>query len=201
MKAFLEKKSKIRSGEIRMCTRCIYDETVPNIIFDEKGVCNYCYQIDDMEKMYQTGTPQAEQNLQKMIEQVKKDGKGKKYDCVIGVSGGTDSSYLVHKMVKEWGLRPLAVHYDSTWNTGISTENIRKMLSKLNVDFSTEKSEMKFNLKHYVYFSYSIFNAFRHHSFFSVRKNFLHFQLSILNSQLKKLSAQFSPIVNLKIIF
>jgi N-acetyl sugar amidotransferase len=137
MKAFLEKKSKLKSGEIQICTRCIYDATVPNITFDNEGVCNYCHQIDDMEHMYQTGTSQAEKNLYKMIEQVKIDGKGKKYDCVIGVSGGTDSSYLVHKMVKEWGLRPLAVHYDSTWNTGISTENIRKMLAKLNVDLFT----------------------------------------------------------------
>jgi N-acetyl sugar amidotransferase len=143
MKAFLEKKNRIMSGEIRICTRCIYDETVPNITFDEKGICNYCYQIDDMERIYHTGTTQAKQNLQKMIEQVKKDGKGKKYDCVIGVSGGTDSSYLVHKMVKEWGLRPLAVHYDSTWNTGISTENIRKMLSKLNVDLYTHVVDNK----------------------------------------------------------
>ncbi len=143
MKAFLEKKSKIRSGEIKICSRCIYDETVPNITFDELGVCNYCHQIDDMEKMYETGTPNAEKNLLNMIEQVKKDGKGKKYDCVIGVSGGTDSSYLVHKMVKEWGLRPLAVHYDSTWNTGISTENIRKMLGKLNVDLFTHVVDNK----------------------------------------------------------
>jgi N-acetyl sugar amidotransferase len=120
----------------KICTRCIYDERVPAITFDDKGVCNYCKQIDDMKAMYKTGTPEGEKVMMEIIETIKKEGKGKKYDCAIGVSGGTDSSYLLAKAV-EWGLRPLAVHYDNTWNTAIATENIRKVTQKLKVDLYT----------------------------------------------------------------
>ena len=73
---------------------------------------------------------------------IKADGKGKKYDCVIGVSGGTDSSFMVWWAVQN-GLRPLAVHYDNTWNTSIATENIRKVLGKLNVDLFTHVCDNK----------------------------------------------------------
>lgn len=121
---------------MKICTRCIYDERTPDISFDEKGVCNYCRQVDDLAKMYKTATPEGEQDLMNIIEQIKKEGTGKQYDCAVGVSGGTDSSYLLAKAV-EWGLRPLAVHYDNTWNTAIATENIRKVTQKLNVDLFT----------------------------------------------------------------
>lgn len=129
--------SIIVNGEKKqICTRCIYDEDVPGISFDENGVCNYCHTMEALKEQYHTGTPEGEKNLQDIIEQVKKEGKGKQYDCVVGVSGGTDSSFLVAKMV-EWGLRPLAVHYDNTWNTSIATENIKKVLDKLHVDLYT----------------------------------------------------------------
>src|ERR1700740_1329789 len=101
----------------QICSRCIYDEHVPNIIFDEAGICNYCKMMDQLQDEYKTGTPEGEQTFLQIVEQIKKDGAGKQYDCVIGVSGGTDSSYMLHMAVKEWGLRPLAVHYDNTWNT------------------------------------------------------------------------------------
>lgn len=121
---------------LKICTRCIYDETVPKINFDDEGVCNYCKMIDEFTAEYKPGTVEGEQKLIKLIEEIKRDGQGKKYDVIIGVSGGTDSSYMVHKAI-EWGLRPLAVHYDNTWNTAIATENIRKVLGKLKVDLYT----------------------------------------------------------------
>jgi N-acetyl sugar amidotransferase len=120
----------------QICTRCIYDVTVPGISFDENGVCNYCHMVDSLKAEYKTGTPEGEATIQKILEQIKKDGKGKKYDCVIGLSGGTDSSYMVWWALQN-GLRPLAVHYDNTWNTAIATENIRKVLGKLKVDLFT----------------------------------------------------------------
>lgn len=120
----------------KFCSRCVYDEFVPKITFDEKGVCNYCKMIDDVDAMYKAGTDEAEKNFLQIIEQIKKHGRGKKYDVVIGVSGGTDSSFMVHKAI-ELGLRPLAVHYDNTWNSTIATENIRKVLQGLNVDLYT----------------------------------------------------------------
>ena len=118
------------------CSRCIYDERTPAIKFDESGVCNYCKMVDDLKLQFQTGTPEGEAVLSSIIETIKKAGAKKKYDCVVGVSGGVDSSYMLHKAI-EWGLRPLAVHYDNTWNGGIATENIKKMLNKLNVDLFT----------------------------------------------------------------
>lgn len=124
-------------AEMKICSRCIYDERVPNIVFDEQGVCNYCKTMDQLQEEYKTGTEEGINAFLQIVEQIKKDGKGKPYDCVIGVSGGTDSSYMVHMAVKEWGLRPLAVHYDNTWNTAIATQNIFKVLGKLNVDLDT----------------------------------------------------------------
>lgn len=121
---------------VQICSRCIYDENTPQIEFDEKGVCNYCKMFDQLIKQYGTGSEKGEKEIQRIIEQIKLDGRGKPYDCVIGVSGGTDSSFLLYWAVHN-GLRPLAVHYDNTWNTSIATENIRKILSKLKVDLFT----------------------------------------------------------------
>ncbi len=123
-------------SKLKTCSICIYDETVANIYFDQYGVCNYCNMIEQLKKDYKTGTPEGEKVFLKIIEQIKIDGSGKPYDCVVGVSGGTDSSYMLIKAI-EWGLRPLAVHYDNTWNTAIATENIRKILQKLNIDLYT----------------------------------------------------------------
>jgi len=121
---------------MRICTNCIYDDKVPGISFDEQGVCNYCKQVDQLIEVYQTGLPEGDKKLKAIIDEVKTAGKGKKYDCIIGVSGGTDSSFLLLKAL-EWGLRPLAVHYDNTWNSAIATENIRKVTTKLNIDLVT----------------------------------------------------------------
>jgi hypothetical protein len=121
---------------LRVCSRCIYDERVSAITFDKDGVCNYCKQLDGLVKEYGTGNQKGEESFKKIVEDIKKDGKNKKYDCIIGVSGGTDSSYMLY-LTKKWGLRPLAVHYDNTWNTAIATENIRKVLTVLDIDLYT----------------------------------------------------------------
>ena len=118
---------------LKICKRCIYDETIPGITFNADGICNYCEMIDSLKNEYKTGTKEGEEMFLKFVEEIKKKGRGKKYDCVVGVSGGTDSSYMIYKAVKEYGLRVLAVHYDNTYNSSIATENIRKVLGKLNV--------------------------------------------------------------------
>src|SRR5437762_2974417 len=123
-------------SELKICSRCIYDERVPKIVFDANGVCNYCHMVDKLIVEYGTGKLKGEEAWKKIVSEIKSKGKRKKYDCVIGVSGGTDSSFMVYKALG-WGLRPLAVHYDNTWNTSIATENIRKVLSKLKVDLHT----------------------------------------------------------------
>ena len=121
---------------MKICSKCIYDNNTPAITFDKEGVCNYCHMLEDIKKEYGTGSSRGEARIDEVIEDIKKAGKDKKYDCVIGVSGGTDSSYMVWWAIQK-GLRPLAVHYDNTWNTSIASENIRKVLGKLNVDLYT----------------------------------------------------------------
>jgi N-acetyl sugar amidotransferase len=124
-------------SNLKICKRCIYDELVPGISFNEEGICNYCEMIDRLQEEYQTGLPEGKRKYESIVEEIRKAGKGKKYDCIVGVSGGTDSSYMIYQAVKEYGLRVLAVHYDNTWNSAIATENIRKVLGKLNVDLYT----------------------------------------------------------------
>ena len=126
----------LSKSDIRVCSRCIYDERVNAIQFDKDGVCNYCHQIDSLKEEYGTGEERGEREMERIVEEIKKAGIGKKYDCVIGVSGGTDSSYMVY-LAKKWGLRPLAVHYDNTWNTAIATLNIGKVLKAMDVDLYT----------------------------------------------------------------
>lgn len=127
----------IRQVNLKICSRCIYDERVLGISFDPKGVCNYCRQLESLQRQYDTGTEAGEKRLAKIIDEIKVAGRHKPYDCVIGVSGGTDSSYLIYLAKKRWGLRPLAVHYDNTWNSAIATQNIRKVLSALDIDLYT----------------------------------------------------------------
>lgn len=119
-----------------ICTRCIYDSNITGIEFDDFGVCNYCKQVEDLIEEYGTGMQKGMDKWLAIISEIKSKGKGKKYDCVIGVSGGTDSSFMVY-LAKQYGLRPLAVHYDDTWNSAIASENIRKVLSDTEVDLYT----------------------------------------------------------------
>ena len=125
-----------------ICTRCIYSTAIPGIRFDADGVCNYCNQIDDLTAEFGTGTEAGEATIAVILDRIRARGKGRRYDCVLGVSGGTDSSYLLMKAC-DWGLRPLAVHYDNTWNTAVATENIRKVTSALNVDLYTHVVDNK----------------------------------------------------------
>jgi len=121
--------------EINTCKRCILDTTVTDIWFDEAGECKYCKIHDELEKAHPLGE-NLEKELQTMVKKIKAAGKGKKYDCLAGVSGGRDSTYTL-LMAKKLGLRPLAVHFDNGWNSDISVKNIKKACEKLNVDLVT----------------------------------------------------------------
>ena len=121
---------------LKICSRCIYDERVEQITFDDEGVCNYCHQIDELTSMYGTGTIKGQELFENYVKKIKKAGKKKKYDLIVGVSGGTDSSYMLY-LAKKYGLNPLAVHYDNTWNTSIASQNILKITKALDVDLYT----------------------------------------------------------------
>src|SRR5947207_12078495 len=123
--------------ESRTCVRCVLNATIPGISFDSEGVCNYCHQHEILDRHYPTGS-MGREILQATVDRVKEDGRGRKYDVVIGVSGGCDSSYMLHVARKEFGLRVLAAHFDNTYNSRIAVENIQRMLEALDIDLYTD---------------------------------------------------------------
>jgi N-acetyl sugar amidotransferase len=118
-----------------ICKRCVLDDTVQDIWYDENGECKYCKIHDELEKAHPLG-PQLDQELEEMVRKIKAAGKNKAYDCIAGLSGGRDSTYTLLK-AKELGLRPLAVHFDNGWNTDISVRNIKKACEILDIDLFT----------------------------------------------------------------
>lgn len=116
------------------CNRCVLDTTVSDIWFDANGVCKYCHIHDEMDLLHPTST--MREDLQRIIEQIRKDGQNKPYDCIVGVSGGRDSTYTL-LMAKRLGLRPLAVHFDNGWNSDTAVRNIRQSTSILGIDLHT----------------------------------------------------------------
>jgi nitrogenase molybdenum-iron protein alpha/beta subunit len=103
----------------RICARGVWDESIPGIEFDEYGVSNYAHLFDSLVKEYPRGE-RGKNIWDKLVDEIKRKGKGKKYDCIIGVSGGTDSCYLLHLAKTQYGLRPLAVNLDNGWSSDIA---------------------------------------------------------------------------------
>jgi N-acetyl sugar amidotransferase len=112
------------------------DTSDPKIRFDENGICNYCRSYEESKEMYTPKVEEKYKHLQDMVAFCKKKGKGKKYDCIIGISGGVDSTYVAYK-VKELGLRPLAVHLDNGWDAELAVSNIHTVLKKLDIELYT----------------------------------------------------------------
>ena len=108
------------------CKRCICDSEFPGIVFDDSGICNYCHKHDELDRKY----PIDDVEVDRIAERIKKSGAGKPFDAIVGVSGGKDSSYLLH-LANELGIRVLAVHYDNGWDTAIAKKNIEIMTSAL----------------------------------------------------------------------
>jgi N-acetyl sugar amidotransferase len=108
----------------------------PNLVFDENGICNHCHYYDNEANYYLKTGVEAEQLMTKTITAIKEFGKGKKYDCLIGLSGGVDSSYVAY-IAKQKGLRALCVHFDNGWNSEIAVQNIHNIVSKLDFDLFT----------------------------------------------------------------
>lgn len=123
-------------NSLKICNRCVMDSTIKVIDFDEDGICNYCKTYEHRVATELHKEPLRTQKLNELIAQIKEDGKNKDYDCVIGVSGGVDSSYVAH-LVKEFGLRPLALHLDNGWNSELAVKNIQQLLEKLDIDLYT----------------------------------------------------------------
>lgn len=120
---------------MQTCTHCVMDESADDITFDSLGVCNFC---SDFVKsgFSEKQAKNLSAQMDELLETVRKDGVGKSYDCIVGLSGGVDSSFALHLAVKH-GLRPLAVHLDNGWNSELAVFNINSLISKLDVDLYT----------------------------------------------------------------
>jgi N-acetyl sugar amidotransferase len=120
----------------RQCTHCIMDTTDPDIVFDDQGVCNHCYLYAEVSGSRLFSAPEDRHRLESLLADIRRRGKGKEYDCIIGVSGGVDSTYVAY-LTKRFGLRPLAVHLDNGWDSELAVGNIESILKKLDIDLYT----------------------------------------------------------------
>ena len=112
------------------------DTTDPDIRFDSDGICNHCYRYDELLPQRVFEGKIAKQKLKDLVANIKSNGSKNDYDCLIGVSGGVDSTYVAY-LTKKLGLKPLAVHFDNGWNSELAVNNIRKMLDRLDIDLYT----------------------------------------------------------------
>lgn len=122
----------------QVCTRCVMDTSDPGIEFDQDGVCDNCHTFDSVVATSWFPDERGRPALDSMIKRVKEHGKNREYDCIMGMSGGLDSSYLLHQAVAVHGLRPLVFHVDAGWNTEIAVNNIKNLVDKLDLDLFTE---------------------------------------------------------------
>jgi N-acetyl sugar amidotransferase len=119
-----------------VCRRCIMDTTDPDIVFDEQGICSHCHRYETVARQRLIAPAERDRRRDELVREIKAAGQGKPYDCVIGVSGGVDSTYVAW-LVRKLGLRPLAVHLDNGWNSELAVANIEKTLKTLGIDLYT----------------------------------------------------------------
>ena len=144
---------RIMSEYYKICKRCVMDNSSDNtILFDDNGLCNYCNVALKAKEYTYFPNEEGKKKLDFLINRLKSEGKGKKYDCIMGLSGGLDSSYLVYLGFK-WGLRILAVHVDDGFDTEISIRNINRLIKATKIDYVVEKPDAKqFNALTKAYF-------------------------------------------------
>ena len=109
-----------------------YDDTDKGLVLDNSGVCNHCHHYDDVSRYYRN--MDDEDSLRRTLNKIKNDGREKKYDCIIGLSGGLDSSYVVY-LAHKYKLKPLIVHLDNGWNSDLAIQNVNKILKITNFDY------------------------------------------------------------------
>jgi N-acetyl sugar amidotransferase len=120
----------------RICARCIMDTSDPEITFDQDGVCSHCHEYERRVAADVLPQPAGERRLEETAERIKRDGRRRRYDCILGLSGGVDSTYVAY-LTKQLGLRPLALHLDNGWDSDVAVRNIHNIVRKLDIDLET----------------------------------------------------------------
>lgn len=128
----------LKKSEIQVCTNCVMDTSDASIVFDENGVCDQCKTYEKEILPNWDTSEQGLTSLKKLAKEIQKQGSGKDFDCILGMSGGIDSSYLVYIVKEILGLRPLVFHVDGGWNSQIAVNNIEKIVDGLNLDLFTK---------------------------------------------------------------
>jgi N-acetyl sugar amidotransferase len=124
--------------DYKICSNCVMDTTDPHIVFDSKGLCNYCLNFNsEILPSWNHGLGK-ENELEELSKKIKKEGRGREFDCIIGLSGGLDSSYTAYVATQVMGLRPLLLHVDAGWNTDRAVANIQKLVDSLGLDLYTD---------------------------------------------------------------
>ena len=122
----------------KICSNCVMNSSDSRIQFDSNGMCDHCNDFYTNVKPHWNVNATSRDQLSQIIENIKKEGIGKDFDCILGLSGGVDSSYMLHIAVKEFGLRPLVFHVDGGWNSELAVHNIQMLVDKLGLDLYTE---------------------------------------------------------------
>ena len=125
----------------QVCNRCVMDTSDINIIFDVNGVCERCNEYEKSILPRWNYGKGHDEELRRIVSEIKKAGEGKKYDCILGLSGGFDSTYMLHYAVKELGLRPFVYHVDAGWDLPLAVENIHKICDELGVELHIENMD------------------------------------------------------------
>lgn len=122
----------------QVCAKTVMDTSDPDITFDANGISNHYWDFQNVVKPNWFPNEHGRQILERSIDEIKRGGRGKDFDCLLGLSGGLDSSFMLHKVVKDFGLRPLVFHVDGGWNSEIAAHNIHVLVEKLGLDLYTE---------------------------------------------------------------
>ncbi len=120
----------------RLCSRCVMDTSDPEITFDEDGVCNHCHSYAELHRRLVPPPGERERQLGALVSNIKEHGRGREYDCVMGLSGGVDSTYVA-RLVAKHGLRAIAVHLDNGWDSELAVKNVENIVTRLGVDLVT----------------------------------------------------------------
>ena len=156
--------------DYKQCSRCIMDTTDEHIYFNENGICNHCIRFEESQKTKWFPNKEGEKKLKNLFNLIKNEGKNKEYDCILGLSGGLDSSYVAI-LAKKYGLRPLVFHVDAGWNSELAVYNIEKVIEYCNYDLVThimDWNEIKDLQRAYIKSGVANQDVVQDHSFVSI---------------------------------